>query len=79
MSERAGQLEQALLRAWSHKGLWAWLWSPLALVMWGLTSARRLAYARRWLAAEPLPVPVLVVGNRIAGGAGKTPTTLALL
>ncbi len=79
MSERAGQLEQALLRAWSHKGLWAWLWSPLALVMWGLTSARRLAYARRWLAAEPLPVPVLVVGNRIAGGAGKTPATLAIL
>lgn len=39
---------------------------------------RALAYRLGWLRAERLPVPVLVVGNLTAGGAGKTPLTLAL-
>ena len=40
---------------------------------------RRLAYRLGLKRTESLPVPVVVVGNWIVGGAGKTPTTLALL
>jgi len=40
----------------------------------GAVAARRRAHAR----AQALPVPVIVVGNVIVGGAGKTPTVIAL-
>ncbi len=46
---------------------------PLACVV-GAVAARRRAGAR----APALPVPVIVVGNVIVGGAGKTPTVIAL-
>ena len=50
------------------------LLTPLAAVV-GAVAARRRAGAR----AQPLRVPVIVVGNVIVGGAGKTPTVIALV
>lgn len=52
--------------------------APIALLMRGVVAARRFAYRRGLLPAERLPVPVVVVGNRIVGGAGKTPLVLRL-
>lgn len=43
-----------------------------------LAALRRVAYRAGLLRAERLPVPVVVVGNIVAGGAGKTPLTLHL-
>ena len=40
---------------------------------------RFLAYRRGWLAQTKLPVPVVVVGNVVVGGAGKTPTTVSIV
>lgn len=45
---------------------------------WGV-ALRRMAYVRGYLRTETLPVPVVVVGNVLAGGAGKTPTVIALV
>lgn len=51
---------------------------PIALLFSAIAGLRRLAFRRGWLSAERLPVPVVVVGNILAGGAGKTPLTLWL-
>ena len=51
---------------------------PLAWLV-GAEAARRRAAASRARADAPLPVPVIVVGNVIVGGAGKTPTVIALV
>lgn len=52
---------------------------PLSWLYRGVLALRRHAYALGLRRTEALPVPVIVVGNWIVGGAGKTPTTLALL
>lgn len=58
---------------WSRPSLAAQLLQPLA---WGHAAVR----AARWALAHPwrAPVPVLCVGNLVAGGAGKTPVAIDL-
>lgn len=75
----ADRLVAHLQKAWLRRGITAWLLSPVSLLYGALVAMRRLAFRLGLIRIERLPRPVLVVGNRIAGGAGKTPTTLALL
>lgn len=70
---------EALQRAWLRRGLAARLLWPLSQLYRVLGALHRAAYRRGWLRVEQLPVPVVVVGNVIAGGAGKTPAVLAVL
>jgi tetraacyldisaccharide 4'-kinase len=52
----------------------------LARLLWPLTLTTRAAVSLRQRTVAPaLPVPVLVVGNLVVGGAGKTPTVIALV
>ena len=75
----ASSTTQRLQRAWTGRGALARTLWPLALVYGGATGLRRLAHAAGWHPAQRVGVPVVVVGNLIAGGAGKTPTVLALV
>ncbi|PWW44662.1 lipid-A-disaccharide kinase [Melaminivora alkalimesophila] len=68
-----------LRRLWQRRSLAAALLLPLALLNGGLVRLRRRLYAARLLRSERLPVPVIVVGNVVAGGGGKTPVTRALV
>lgn len=68
-------IEHRLRAAWQRRG-------PLAVALWplaclyGALAAWQARRQRRQ--ARRLPVPVVVIGNLVAGGAGKTPTTLAV-
>ncbi len=68
-----------LRQAWQRRGPLALLLWPLTLPYRLLTALRRALYRTGLLKQHRLPVPVIVVGNVIVGGAGKTPVTLALL
>jgi tetraacyldisaccharide 4'-kinase len=70
---------QALQQAWLTRGPLACLLLPLAAVYGLLVVLRRRLHASGLLRTETLPVPVVVVGNFIAGGAGKTPTVAAVV
>lgn len=72
-------MSQVLLRAWTQRGLLAWLLWPASLLMRALVAVRRGLFRTGLRATHRMPVPVVVVGNVVAGGAGKTPVTLALL
>ena len=73
-------LRELLERAW-----WRPRWSLIAALLWPLSG---VYCALRWAAQGPWragwrkpwcpPVPVVVVGNLVVGGAGKTPTVIAL-
>ena len=69
----------ALQRAWRTRGPLACLLWPVSLLFGALAALRRALYRLGWLATERIDVPVIVVGNVVAGGAGKTPVVMAIV
>ena len=66
--------------AWWHDGSTPPLHARLLAVLYGnLAALRRGAYRRGWLRKHKAGVPVIVVGNIVAGGTGKTPLVIALV
>lgn len=78
-SPRRPTLADRLQGEWLTGGPLSAALLPLSGLYRSLLALRTLAYRLGWKRTETLPVPVIVVGNWIVGGAGKTPTTLALL
>ena len=76
---KRSRLEHGLTRVWLRRGPAAWLLWPISLCYGALLALRRALYKGRWLAVRRCAVPVLVVGNVVAGGAGKTPVLMALV
>lgn len=71
--------QERLQRAWASDDVLAQALRPLGALHAVLLRLRVWAYRTGLKRSTPLPRPVIVVGNWIVGGAGKTPATLALL
>ncbi|MBC7610069.1 MAG: tetraacyldisaccharide 4'-kinase [Polaromonas sp.] len=72
-------MKKILLQTWLSRGWLACLLWPLSQVYGFLFSARRHLYKVGLFKSTRVGVPVIVVGNVIAGGAGKTPLVMALV
>ena len=60
-------------KAWRSRGVTACLLWPASLLYRLIISLRRLAYRHGLKQVQPVTLPVVVVGNLVVGGTGKTP------
>jgi tetraacyldisaccharide 4'-kinase len=74
-----GVWTRRLERAWLERSLLAWLLLPASAVLGLVVALRGLLSRTGLLTHSHLGVPTIVVGNLVAGGAGKTPTVLAVV
>jgi tetraacyldisaccharide 4'-kinase len=68
-----------LPKVWQSRNALARLLVPLSVFFASLIAIRQGLYRLALFRSVRLPVPVVVVGNVVAGGAGKTPLTMAIV
>ena len=83
MAAQQSLLQRALIhrlnQAWTRRGLLAWLLWPLSVLFGALIALRRGLYRAKIFKTQGVAVPLIVVGNVLAGGSGKTPLVMALV
>lgn len=67
------------MSAWESRGAIALALLPIAVVYAGLLWLRRLSYSLGFKKPQRLNCVVVVVGNAVVGGAGKTPTVIGIV
>ena len=64
------------MKHWSRRGAVAWLLWPASLAFGIAVFFRRLFFRFHIFKSHDAGIPVIVVGNLVAGGSGKTPLVL---
>lgn len=64
------------MKYWYRRGAFAWLLWPVSLLFGVLVFTRKILFKVRLLKSEHPGIPVIVVGNLVVGGSGKTPLVL---
>lgn len=72
-------LQRLLPQVWLRRGALAWLLWPLAQWLGVMVVLRQHLYRAGVFKAQRVSALVLVVGNVVAGGSGKTPVVMALV
>jgi tetraacyldisaccharide 4'-kinase len=72
-------LAQTLTQAWTRRGALAWCLWPVSLMYGALVALHRGLYRVGIFKRRQVAARVIVVGNVVAGGAGKTPVVMALV
>lgn len=72
-------LESWLTRVWQSRSPSACLLLPLSLLFGALAALRRALYRCHILPSYRLAVPIVVIGNVVVGGTGKTPLVIWLV
>lgn len=72
-------LRHMLRNGWKHRGVLAWVLWPSSLLFAALVALRSALYRMRLFRSVAMRVPVIVVGNVVAGGGGKTPVVMELV
>ena len=76
-SARHATASDSLRAIWRNRGWQAWSLRPLAGIYGALRNVPPMLYRHGIKHAQHAGVPTIVIGNVIAGGAGKTPITQA--
>ncbi len=72
-------MSRSIERLWRARGMRAYLLWPISQVYRLLIFIRRLGYTTGLFKTIQSPMPVVVVGNLVVGGTGKTPLTAFLV
>lgn len=73
------KLSHTLTQAWTRRGMLAWFLWPASLLYGAVAALHRWLYRVGALKRHRVAAKVIVVGNVVAGGAGKTPVVMALV
>ena len=78
-TKAAGSAPQGWPAMWLHRNLRSWALWPVSQLYRALIALRAALYKMGALRSQHPGKPVIVVGNVVAGGSGKTPVVMALV